>query len=168
MSKLILDDDDEDGSQKLSRQALSFFTHMMIALGAWMAMMLVGYIINPESVSQWVVLMLSILVPLAAGYGMARVKPDEMAPHIWLAGLIWMLLISLWILDMPTGPNACFECGATEKLTRALFSVPRPSGLIDNNGPFFGTWPAAALLGYAIGARIAIHRPKPRRLKVLE
>jgi hypothetical protein len=91
-----------------------------------------------------------------------RFKADEMASHIWLAGLIWMLIVSLWILDMPTGPNACFECGATEKLTRTLFSFPRPSGLIDNNGPFFGTWPSAALFGYSIGARFVLARRKTR------
>jgi len=61
-------------------------------------------------------------------------------------------------LDMPTGPNACFRCSATEKLTRTFFSLPGPSGLIDDNGPFFGTWPAAALLGYSIGARLAFRQ----------
>ena len=81
-----------------------------------------------------------------------------MATHVWLVGLIWLLIVSLWVLDMPTGPNACFQCGATEKLTRTFFSLPRPSGLIDDNGPFFGTWPAAALLGYSIGARLALRR----------
>jgi hypothetical protein len=43
-------------------------------------------------------------------------------------------------------------------LTRTFFSLPRPSGLIDDNGPFFGTWPAAALLGYSIGTRLAFRR----------
>jgi hypothetical protein len=33
-----------------------------------------------------------------------------------------------------------------------------PSGLIDDDGPFIGTWPAAALLGYAIGARFSLRR----------
>ena len=28
------------------------------------------------------------------------------------------MIMSLWILDMPTGPNECNQCGATEKLTR--------------------------------------------------
>jgi hypothetical protein len=66
--------------------------------------------------------------------------------------------MSLWILDMPTGPNACNECNAGEKLTRTLLSIPRPSGLIDDNGPFLCTWPAAALFGYSIGARLALRR----------
>jgi len=161
MAKLVIDDDD-DGSERLSQQAISFFLHILFALGAWMGMMILGYAIDPHSANQTVILLLSILVPLTFGNLIARFKPDEMAGHIWLAGLIWMLIVSLWILDMPTGPNACFECGATEKLTRTLFSLPRPSGLIDNNGPFFGTWPAAALLGYSIGARFVLARRKTR------
>jgi len=136
--------------------------HILFALGSWMGMMILGYAIDPRSVNQTIILLLSILVPMTFGNLVTRFKPDEMAGHIWLAGLIWLLIVSLWILDMPTGPNACFECGATEKLTRTLFSFPRPSGLIDNNGPFFGTWPAAALFGYAIGARFVLSRRKTR------
>jgi hypothetical protein len=85
-------------------------------------------------------------------------RQDEMAPLVWLAGLTWIVIISLWVLDMPTGPNACFHCDATEKMSRTFLSIPGPSGLIDNDGPFLGTWPAAALLGYAIGARLARRR----------
>lgn len=161
MAKILIDDED-DGGENLGQQAIVFFLHMVFALGAWVAMMLAGYAINPSTVPQVLVLALSILVPLVAGNLIARFKPDEMATHIWLAGIIWLLIISLWILDMPTGPNACFDCTATEKLTRTLFSFPRPSGLIDNNGPFFGTWPAAALFGYAMGAKIAFSRPRRR------
>ena len=158
MAKLVYQDEDDSGG-KLSQQALSFFLHIVFALGAWVAFMLAGYAVDRQ-VSQSIILLLSMLVPLLVGNMITRVKPDEMASHIWLAGLVWLLLISLWILDMPTGPNACFECGATEKLTRTLFSLPRPSGLIDNNGPFFGTWPAAALAGYSIGARLALSKAR--------
>lgn len=158
MEKLIYQDDD-DSSDRLSQQALSFFLHIVFALGAWVAFILAGYAVD-RPVSQNIILLLSMVVPLFVGNMITRLKPDEMATHIWLAGLVWLLLISLWILDMPTGPNACFECGATEKLMRTLFSLPRPSGLIDNNGPLFGTWPAAALAGYSIGARLALSRAR--------
>jgi hypothetical protein len=158
MAKLVYQDED-DSSDKLSQQAISFFLHILFALCAWFAFMLAGYAVD-RPVSQSIILLLSILVPLFVGNLITRVKADEMASHIWLAGLVWLLLICLWILDMPTGPNACFECGATEKLTRTLFSMPRPSGLIDNNGPFFGTWPAAAMAGYSIGARLALSKAR--------
>jgi hypothetical protein len=154
----ILITDEDDGTDKLSQQALSFALHTILAIVAWILLMLAGYAINPVSVSQVIVLALSIAVPMLAGNLVARFRRDEMATHVWLVGLIWLLLLSLWVLDMPTGPNACYQCGATEKLTRTFFSLPHPSGLIDDNGPFFGTWPAAALLGYSIGARLALRR----------
>jgi hypothetical protein len=156
----ILITDEDDGTDKLSQQAVSFALHTIVAVGAWLLLMLGGYALNPVSVNQSIVLLLSILVPLIAGNLVTRLRRDEMAMHVWLVGLIWLLIVSLWVLDMPTGPNACYQCGATEKLMRTFFSLPRPSGLIDDNGPFFGTWPAAALLGYSIGARLAF---RPRR-----
>ena len=155
-TKLVMSDEDE-ASDNLLRQALSFFLHMVIGLGVWVGLMLIGYAIQP-SVPQSFILLLSLLVPAGVGFLYLRARPDSMAGHVWLAGVIWMMIVSLWILDMPTGPNACNDCNASEKLTRTLFSFPRPSGLIDDNGPFLCTWPAAALIGYSIGARLAMRR----------
>jgi hypothetical protein len=155
-TNLVMSEEDE-ASDRLSRQALAFFLHSMIALGVWVGLMLLGYAVQP-SVPQTLILVVSMIVPALVGFLYLRAKPEPMAGHVWLAGLIWLLIVSLWILDMPTGPNACNECGATEKLTRTLLSLPLPSGLIDNNGPFICTWPAAALIGYSIGARLAMRR----------
>jgi len=157
----MLHADDVKSSSKLLGQALSFFMHTTLALGSWLALMLVGYALNPVRASQFLILILSMLVPLVVGNIVTRFRQDEMATLVWLIGLIWVLIISLWILDMPTGPNACFQCDATEKLTRTFFSLPKPSGLIDDDGPILGTWPAAALIGYAIGARFALKRRPP-------
>lgn len=154
----ILLTDEDDGTDRLSQQAISFALHTILAIGAWILLMLAGYALNPVAVSQAIVLLLSVGIPMIVGNLVGRFRRDEMATHVWLVGLIWLLIVSLWVLDMPTGPNACFQCSATEKLLRTFFSLPRPSGLIDDNGPFFGTWPAAALLGYSIGARIALRR----------
>lgn len=159
MANLMMDEVDA-GSETLSRQVVSFFLHAFIALGSWLVLMLAGYAMNPVSVSQTVILILSLAVPLVVGFFVTRIKPDEMACYVWLLGLILMLIVCLWILDMPTGPNACLNCNATEKLSRTLFSIPSPSGLIDNNGPIFATWPAAALLGYSIGAWLTLRRMK--------
>jgi hypothetical protein len=158
MESSLIGDEEEKDPSRLSNQAIWFFAHTALALGSWLVLMLVGYVVNPPGVSQLVILILSLGVPLLVGFAFTRVRQDEMGKVVWLVALIWMLIISLWILDMPTGPNACFQCDATEKLTRTFFSLPRPSGLIDNDGPFFGTWPAAALLGYSIGARLAFRR----------
>jgi hypothetical protein len=152
------DNEEDKSTTNLSDQAISFFTHTLVALGSWFLLMLAGYLLNPPAVSQTVILILSLAVPLGVGYAVNYFRQDDMASVVWLVGLILLLILSLWILDMPTGPNQCFQCDATEKLTRTFFSLPLPSGLIDNDGPFIGTWPAAALVGYSIGARLAMRR----------
>ncbi|MDR3753302.1 MAG: hypothetical protein P4K78_05605 [Terracidiphilus sp.] len=151
---------EEQSTSNLSRQALSFFLHSLLALGSWMALMLLGYAINPSGVPQLVILLLSAAVPLVFGFLVARIYPAEMATLVWLLGIIWFLIVCLWVLNMPTGPNQCLQCEATEKLTRTFFSLPGPSGLIDNDGPFIGTWPAVALVGYSMGAKLGFRRTK--------
>ncbi len=149
---------EEQSQSSLSGQALSFFLHSFLALGSWLALMLLGYAINPVGVPQLVILLLSLAVPLIVGLLVARIHSSEMATLVWLLGLIWFLIVCLWVMDMPTGPNQCFQCDATDKITRTFFSLPRPSGLIDNDGPFICTWPAVALLGYSIGAKLGFRR----------
>lgn len=151
-------EEQESNATRLGGQALSFLSHTGLALLSWAALMALGYLVNPVDVPQLVILGLSFAVPLAVGLIVARFRRNEMATAVWLVGLIWFLIIALWVLDMPTGPNRCFQCGATEKLTRTFFSLPYPSGLIDNDGPFLATWPAAALMGYALGASIGLRR----------
>ena len=148
----------ERPAARLSRQALWFLLHALLALATWFGLMLLGYAVNPSNVPQWAILLASLFVPLVVGLIVARFHRDDMATTVWLLGLIWMMIVSLWIFDMPTGPGQCFQCSATEKLTRTFFSLPRPSGLIDDDGPFIGTWPAAALIGYSIGARLGRRR----------
>jgi hypothetical protein len=150
--------EEERSESKLTRQAIWFLLHTLLAIGSWLALMGVGYAMSPSGVPQFVILILSMLFPLLVGFIVNKVRQDEMAPVVWLMGLIWVLIVSLWVLDMPTGPNECFQCNATEKLTRTFFSLPQPSGLIDDDGPFIGTWPAAALVGYSIGAQLAMKR----------
>jgi hypothetical protein len=149
---------DEDSASNLTWQAVWFSVHTVLALGSWFALMLVGYALNPLAISQSLILIFSILVPLLFGYIVNSFRQDDMAPLVWLVGLIWIVIVCMWILDMPTAPNACLQCDATEKLSRTFLSWPMPSGLIDDDGPFIGTWPAAALLGYAIGARFSLRR----------
>jgi energy-coupling factor transporter transmembrane protein EcfT len=149
---------EEQSTSKLSVQALEFFLHSLLALASWIGLMLLGYAIHPAGVPQLMILLLSSAVPFVVGFLVARIHSSEMASVIWLLGLTWFLILCLWVLDMPTGPNQCLQCGASEKLTRTFFSLPRPRGLIDNDGPFIGTWPAAALIGYSIGARLGFRR----------
>jgi hypothetical protein len=142
----------------LARQAFSFFLHTLLALASWIALMLIGYAVNPAGISQSVILVLSMAVPLIVGLIVARIRPSEMATIVWLVGFIWLMIVGLYVLDLPTGPGRCFQCGAMEKLSRTFFSLPDASGLMDDDGPFIGTWPAAALVGYSIGAWVGMRR----------
>ncbi len=161
MDSLLQTDEDENRSAaRLIRQAVSFLLNSVLALGAWLALMFVGYALNPPNVPQVLILLLSLAVPLLVGFIITRIRQDDMATAVWLLGLIWLMIVALWIVDMPTRPNECFHCGVTEKLTRTFFSIPEPSGLIDDDGPFLATWPAAALVGYSIGAFLALRRKK--------
>lgn len=160
METVIHGDQSSDREASLPTQAVSFFMHAGFAVGTWFLLMLAGYLVNPQSVSQALILFLSIVVPLGAGYLVNRWRQDEMAAVIWLLGLIWIMIFALWILDMPTRPGQCFQCGASEKLARTFLSLPSPSGLIDNDGPFLATWPAAALIGYSIGAKLGMSRKR--------
>ena len=143
---------------RLARQALSFLLHSLLALASWIALMLVGYAVNPAGISQSVILVLSMAVPLLVGLVVAKIHPSEMATAVWLVGLIWAMIVGLYVLDLPTGPGRCFQCGAMDKLSRTFFSMPDASGLMDDDGPFIGTWPAAALVGYSIGAWLGMRR----------
>jgi hypothetical protein len=142
----------------LGRQALWVFLHALLALGSWFGLMMIGYAVNPPGIPQWLILMLSMAIPLMVGLIVNRFRPDEMATMVWLLGAIWVMIFSLYVLDLPTGPGHCFECGANEKLARTLLSLPHPSGLMDDDAPFLATWPAAALIGYSIGAKLGMRR----------
>jgi hypothetical protein len=158
MESLLHSTEEDQNPSKLSEQMIRFTLHTLVALAIWVGLMMAGYALNPLAVPQPLILFASLLVPLIIGHIINRFRQDDMAPLVWLIGLIWLLIISLWILDMPTGPNECYKCEAGEKLIRTFFSFPMPSGLIDDDGPFIGTWPAAALLGYSIGARLALKK----------
>jgi len=159
MDSLLQTEEDENrGASRLFRQALSFLLNSALALGSWLVLMFIGYAMNPSNFPQIVILLLSLAVPLLVGFIITRIRQDDMATAVWLLGIIWLMIVALWIVDMPTRPNECFHCGVTEKLTRTFFSLPEPSGLIDDDGPFLGTWPAAALIGYSIGAFLALKR----------
>src|ERR1035438_8967405 len=138
MDSLYSDEEVESSASKLTRQAISFFVHTALALGSWLALMMVGYALNPPNVPQPLILLLSILIPLVLGFVVTHFRQEDMATVVWLVGLTWLMIVALWIVDMPTRPNECFQCGLTEKLSRTLFSLPSPSGLIDDDGPFVG------------------------------
>ena len=159
--------EEEPTANRVFKQARSFFAHAALALLVWAALMALGYTLDPFPISEstdpfWhlVLLAFSLLVPMIGGAALNRLRQSEMASSVWLLGLIWSLIICLWVLDLPTGPNMCFQCDATEKMIRTFFSFPQPSGLLDNDVPFLCTWPSAALVGYSMGAAFVLRRKR--------
>lgn len=154
----ILEEEGKVGS--LWHQALWVCAHTLLALGSWVLMIVLVTMANPQNVPVLVTLALSFFAPFLVGFLFNRIKQNDMAPYVWLIGLIWFLIVCLWILDMPTGPNQCYHCDASEKLYLTFFSIREDSGLIDGQGRFIGTWPFAAFIGYAIGSSLALKRKK--------
>jgi hypothetical protein len=152
--------EEEEKVTNLAEQALWVLIHTLLAAGTWATMMLLITFAKPESLPVMVTLALSFMIPFIVGNIITRIKQNDMAPYTWLIGLIWFLIICLWILDMPTGPNQCYHCDASQKIYLTFFSPSEDSGLIDNEGRFVGTWPAAAFIGYGIGSRFALRRKR--------
>jgi len=152
--------EEEEGVSNLAEQALWVLIHMVLAIGSWVLMILTVSLMRPESVPVIFTTALSFSVPFLVGNIFTRIKQNDMAPYTWLVGLIWFLIICLWILDMPTGPNQCYHCDASQKLFLTFFSPTEDSGLIDGQGRFVGTWPAVAFIGYGIGSRLALRRKR--------
>jgi len=150
--------EEEEKVSTLAEQALWVLIHMLLAIGSWVATILVISLMRPDSVPVVITTALAFTVPFLVGNIFTRIKQNDMAPYTWLVGLIWFLIICLWILDMPTGPNQCYHCDATQKIFLTFFSPTEDSGLIDGQGRFVGTWPAVAFIGYGIGARFALKR----------
>jgi hypothetical protein len=161
----IVDSDDgaileeEERVSNLGEQALWILLHSVLAIGSWAAMMALITMAKVESLPVMVTLALSFVIPFVVGNLITRFKQNEMASYTWLIGMIWFLIICLWILDMPTGPNQCYHCDASQKLFLTFLSPSEDSGLIDGEGRLLGTWPTMAFIGYGIGATLAL-KPK--------
>lgn len=154
--------EEEEKVANLAQQALWVLIHTLMAIFSWIAMILAISLARPESVPVLVTLAASLAFPFVVGYIFTRIKQNDMGPYTWLIGMIWFLIICLWILDMPTGPNQCYHCDATQKIYLTFFSPTEDSGLIDGQGRFVGTWPAVAFIGYGIGSSLALKRSKAK------
>lgn len=142
---------------RLLSQAIWFFIHVLASVVAWLLTMLaITWILHPTYVEPGITLLLSFCVPLLVALVAARIRPSESATLTWFAGLIWFMIWGLYVLDLPTGPTACYHCGATAKLWLTFLSLKQDSGLLDGQGRFVATWPAVAMVGYSIGARLGL------------
>ena len=141
----------------LLTQALLFFMHLAISVGIWVLMMVgITFLLHPKFIPPAITLAFSFSLPLVVVFIGAKIRPSEAATLTWFAGLIWFMIWGTYILDLPTGPGACYHCGATAKLWLTFLSLTKDGGLLHGQGRLFATWPAAAMIGYAIGARIGV------------
>jgi len=164
MTSAIADETFEDrgnSGRTVVSQAVWFLLHAVFSVLVWGAMMAVVSLFHPGNVAAWTTLTASFLWPLLAGFVLVKIRASDVAALIWLAGMVWFMIVGLWVLDMPTGVGACFHCGAMDKLIFTFFSLDRDSGMLDGQGRFLGTWPAVAMIGYSIGARIAMRGRMP-------
>jgi hypothetical protein len=156
---------DQTKDSPLAKNAVWFFVHIVVSVLAWGAMMLGITLFHPDFVPPAITWAASFAVPFFVGYFLMKRYPTPSARIIWVAGFMWLMFVGLWILDMPTGPSSCLHCDASSKLWLTFFSINDDSGLIDGQGRFLGTWPATAMIGYALGAGAAIPKPKKARAK---
>jgi hypothetical protein len=146
----------------IPNQAFWIFVHLLIAIGSWMGMFILISLFHPSYVPVPITTALSFSLPFIVGNIFTRFKPNDMGPALWLVGIIWFLSVTLWVLDLPTGPNSCFHCDTSQKLLLTFVSFTEDSGLIDGQGRLVGTWPTLAMVGYALGSHFAL-RGRSRR-----
>jgi len=97
---------------------------------------------------------LAFIVPLVVGFAVAKFHPDPIAGHVWISGLLFFLVVTVYVLDLPTGNGLCNGCGAIDKLWRTFFSIDRNSGLMGGDGLLIGLWIPLSMIGYAVGAKV--------------
>jgi|GEM_PF-646359 len=142
-------------------EILRFFLHSIISV-----LIVAAFFIGTSNIQfvvpapELVCAVIAVLVPALFGAVIAMIWHDETATYVWVMGLLWFAIISVVVLDMPTGPGLCEHCGAGQKLWLTFFDMTQDSGLMDNDGRLIGTWPALALVGYALGARVVLKKPQ--------
>lgn len=144
---------------RTGKQAVWFGVHVILALGVWALTMTVATLMHPQlnpPVVAIVPLVIAFVFPFLAGMVFNSVKPSEAATLVWMMGLIWFMVIGLLVLDLPTGPSACYHCGPSQKLWLTFLDFNLDSNLLEGQGRFLGTWPAVAMIGYGFGARLGL------------
>jgi hypothetical protein len=143
----------------LGREAVWFLTHTLIAF-VLLAIVIGVMSLNhpdPDSASPKMLgTLLAFLVPTVGGFLLARIHRNDVAGYIWISGLVIFSIVCVWVLDLPTGNGLCENCGAGEKLWRTFFSFTHGSGLMGGDGLLVGAWIPLSMIGYAIGAKLAL------------
>jgi hypothetical protein len=143
----------------LGQEALWFTLHTIFAVLALFAVVFGIALTRPDPDANLYKLLgtiLGFLVPMIAGFIIAKARHDRIATYIWISGMLVFSIVCVWVLDLPTGVGLCEKCGAVEKLYRTFFDVNHGSGLMGGDGVLVGTWIPLSMIGYALGARFGL------------
>ena len=143
----------------LTREAVSFAGHTLIAVLILFAIVLVFSLAHTDADAidpKLLATGLAFVVPLIGGFLIAKTRQDQTAGHVWISGLLTFAVVCVWVLDLPTGSGPCEKCGAVEKLTRTFFDINHGSGLMSGDGLLIGTWMPLSMIGYALGAQYGL------------
>src|SRR5438094_6647755 len=138
----------------LVREALWFLTHTLIGFVLLAIVIGVMSLNHPDPDSAQPKLLgtaLALLAPMIGGFLLARIHHNNVATYTWISGLVIFSIVCVWVLDLPTGPGLCENCGALEKISRTFFSFRHGSGLMGGDGLLVGAWIPLSTIGYAIG-----------------
>jgi hypothetical protein len=146
---------------ELGREALWFLTHTLVAIVLLAITVGVMSLNHPDPDSPTPKLLgtiLALLVPMIGSFLLARIHHNDVAAYIWISGLIFFSIVCVWVLDLPTGNGLCVACGVSEKLWRTFFTFTQGSGLLGGDGLLVGSWIPLSMIGYALGAKLALKR----------
>lgn len=143
----------------LLREAAWFLLHTLFAVLIFVLVMFAFWAARPDPTSAGPKLLCTaaaLFVPMIGGFIAGRSRRDTVARYVWISALIMFGVVVVHVLDLPTGAGLCDGCGAVDKLWRTFFSIDHGSGLMAGDGVLIGTWIPLSMIGYALGARIAI------------
>jgi hypothetical protein len=143
----------------LAREALWFLAHTLIAfvlLAIVVGVMALNHPDPDSSSPKLLGTVLAFVAPIVGGFLLARIHHNEVATYVWISGLVIFSIVCVWVVDLPTGNGLCETCGAGEKLWRTFFTFSHGSGLMAGDGLLVGTWIPLSMIGYAIGAKLAL------------
>jgi hypothetical protein len=144
--------------ERMFRQALSFCLHIFLSLLIYAGIFLGITYFNPTDWPALATTLLVFVLPLVIGFGIHLRGTSTEAGHTWIAGVVWLLMVIVYVLELPTGPGSCEHCTAVSKIWLTLFDLNTDSNLIGGAGRVIGTWPALAVIGYSVGAGLSQRR----------
>jgi hypothetical protein len=145
----------------LSREAFLLLIHTLMAvvfLAITIGVMSLNHPDPDSSAPKQLGTILAFLIPMIGSFLLARIHHNNVATYVWVSGLAFFSIVCVRVLDLPTGNGLCENCGAAEKLWRTFFTFEQGSGLMGGDGLLIGTWIPLSMIGYALGAKLAIKR----------